>query len=88
MAEYCHSCGMPLADPQVRGLAEKYCRFCTDADGKLLSREQVQQGIAEWLKGWQPGVNEIQALARAAAYMQAMPAWSQETGGREDGAAS
>jgi len=32
-------------------------------------------GIAEWLKSWQPDLDEVRALARAAEYMQAMPAW-------------
>ncbi|MCX5971153.1 MAG: zinc ribbon domain-containing protein [Coprothermobacterota bacterium] len=77
MAKYCNSCGMPLQGPDVQGLAKDYCKYCTDESGELLPREQVQRGIAEWLRGWQPGVDEIEALARAASYMRAMPAWAE-----------
>jgi hypothetical protein len=46
--------------------------------GGLHPQEQVQRGIAQWLKGRQPGITEEQALERAAHYMKAMPAWAEK----------
>ena len=76
MNQHCHSCGMPLADPGLKGSSDQYCRYCADPQGVLHPREQVQHGIAQWLKSWQPGISEAEALTRAAHYMKAMPAWA------------
>lgn len=72
---FCHSCACPTSMPDFKGPAENYCRFCTDEQGNLKSREEVKQGIAQWLKMWQPGINDDIASKRASDYMKAMPAW-------------
>ncbi|MCK4486945.1 MAG: hypothetical protein KAU38_09310 [Desulfobacterales bacterium] len=76
MNKFCHSCAAPLEMPDFKGPAENYCKYCTDEKGNVKSREEVQRGIAEWLKGWQPSLDDEKALARAAHYMKAMPAWA------------
>lgn len=78
MSNNCYSCGMPLQDEKDRRLTTDYCNYCTDDVGNLLPKEQVMQGIAQWLRSWQPGLDDINAISRAAAYMQAMPAWSEK----------
>ena len=75
-ASYCHSCGIPLNIPDVKVMAEKYCQHCTDAGGNVKTREEVQRGIAEWLKSWQPGLDDSTAMARAEHYLRAMPEWA------------
>lgn len=76
MDQFCHSCGAPLGVPEFKGPADNYCKHCTDEAGNLRSREQTQQGIARWLKSWQPDLDGATALARADHYMKAMPAWA------------
>ena len=76
MDRFCYSCGSPLSMPDFRGPAEHYCRFCTDDRGELKSRESVQEGIAQWIMGWQPNMSFEKALARAELYMKAMPTWA------------
>jgi len=60
--------------PECKGPAEDYCKYCTDERGNLKPREEIQRGIAEWLKSWQPDVNDEEAVIRAEHYMEAMPA--------------
>lgn len=62
--------------PDFKGPAENYCVYCTDSDGNLKPRQEVKMGIAQWLKGWQPGLSEEAAIDRADKFMQAMPAWA------------
>jgi hypothetical protein len=78
MSEFCESCAVPLARPEFKGPSNRYCKHCSDTSGKLLPREQVQKGIASWLKSWQPGITEKQALERATHYMRALPAWAEK----------
>ena len=78
MARYCHSCSMPLDSPDVRGPSEIYCTYCTDDAGNLKPREEIKQGIACFLKGWQQGISQEQALTRAEHFMLAMPAWAED----------
>ncbi len=77
MEKFCHSCAAPLGIPDFKGPADDYCKYCSDEAGNLKSREEVQNGIAQWLKSWQPGLDDTKAMARAADYMKAMPAWAQ-----------
>lgn len=77
MEKFCYSCSAPLDMPDFRGPAEHYCRYCTDEAGNLKPREEIQKGIARWLQSWQPDLDEDKALARAAQYMKAMPAWAE-----------
>ncbi len=74
---YCHSCGVPLEVPGFNGDVENYCNYCTDRDGNLAPRDQVQKGVAEWLKTWQPDLDDTRAMERADNYLKSMPAWSE-----------
>jgi hypothetical protein len=76
MTEYCHSCSAPLAAPGFKGPAEDYCKYCTDGQGNLKSREEIVEGVAHWLKSWQPGIDDATAAVRAEHYVKAMPAWA------------
>ena len=76
MEKYCLSCGAPLGAEGFKGMAEEYCRHCTDDAGRLKSRDEIRMGIAYWLKTWQPDLDENKAAARANHYMKAMPAWA------------
>jgi hypothetical protein len=61
------------------GTSEKYCKYCSDEEGNLRPRQEVQQGIAKWVQSWQEGISEEQAMTRADFFMKAMPAWADET---------
>lgn len=76
MFKSCYSCGAPLSMPDFKGPAEDYCKHCTDDAGTLKSREEVHQGVASWLKTWQPDLDDETAARRASHYMNAMPAWA------------
>ncbi len=76
MDKMCYSCGAPLSAPGFKGPADDYCKYCTDDKGKLKGKKEVQQGIAGWLKAWQPKLDDKKAMERAAFYMKAMPAWA------------
>ncbi len=77
MEKFCHSCAAPLGIPDFKGSADDSCKYCSDEAGNLKSREEVQNGIAQWLKSWQPDLDDTKVMARAADYMKAMPAWAQ-----------
>ena len=74
---YCHSCGVPLEVPGVYSNSEHYCAYCRDREGNLAPREQVQKGVAEWLKTWQPDLDDTRAMERANHYLRSMPAWAE-----------
>ncbi len=74
MSNSCYSCGMPLMGDNARG---SYCQFCTDENGKVLSKEQIKNGIAEWLSGWAPDDKSADFQKRAENYMKAMPEWAE-----------
>ncbi len=75
MDSSCLSCAMPLGGNENKKSEGKYCTYCSDEQGKLLPREQVQQGIAQWLKSWAPKQDSVDFVERANHYMKAMPAW-------------
>ncbi len=75
MGRYCHACTMPLESPEVRGPSEIYCKHCTDEQGNLRPREEVQEGIARWMAEWQ-GIDHQRALRRADLFMRGLPAWA------------
>lgn len=60
----------------MRAPGRWYCKHCTDPKGNLLPKDQVQRGIAQWLKSWQPRITDSEAMERAGHYMRAMPAWA------------
>ena len=76
MQKFCHSCGMPLAGPEADKAKGDYCQYCADARGNLKSRDEVRQGLAQYLAGIKPEEKDVDYLKRADAYMQAMPAWA------------
>lgn len=76
MDKWCFSCGAPLT-PEFKGSSEEYCKFCTDETGKLKSFEEIKFGVAEWLKSWQPNLEQDKAVTRAGFYLKAMPAWAE-----------
>ena len=77
MDKFCFSCAAPTEMPDFKGPAEDYCKYCTDEQGNLKSRDEIQMAVAEWFKAWQPDLDQEMALARAAHYMKAMPAWAE-----------
>lgn len=77
MEKMCYSCSAPLENLEFKGPSEKYCKYCTDENGNLKSREEIQNGVAGWLKTWQPNLDEETAQVRAAHFMKAMPAWAE-----------
>ena len=76
MNNFCHSCGMPLADKQHA--RKNYCQYCADEAGHLYPRELVQKGIADWLQQFTPQDQPTDFMKRADYYMKAMPAWAEE----------
>ena len=78
MNKFCYSCSATLEMPEFKGIAEKYCKYCTDEKGNLKSREEIRKGIAGWLKTWQPEIDEETARERATHFMKAMPAWAEK----------
>ena len=57
MDKFCYSCAAPVGMSDFKGPEENYCRYCTDEKGNLKSREEVQMGLAEWFKTWQPDLD-------------------------------
>lgn len=77
MTKFCYACGAPLDMPDFKGPAENYCKYCTDDSGNLKPRDEIKQGIAQWFKVWQPGIDDRKAQERAEFYMKSMPAWAE-----------
>lgn len=74
--KYCLSCGMPLSDPAMtRG---DYCAYCTDEAGNLKPKEEIQVGVAAFLKQCAPSSEGADFMKRAEYYMKAMPAWAED----------
>ncbi len=76
MQKFCFSCGMPVGG-KTAGPAENYCVYCTDDQGTLKARNEIRDGIGQWMQQWQ-GVDRETALKRAERYMAAMPAWAEQ----------
>ncbi len=76
MDKYCHSCAGPLQQIGVNKKNENLCQYCGDDEGKLLPKEAVIKGMAQWLKTWAPETEGVDFDKRAMAYMDAMPAWN------------
>ncbi|MCB1856910.1 MAG: hypothetical protein KDI63_01475 [Gammaproteobacteria bacterium] len=78
MTKMCYSCCVPLDNLEFQGPAEHYCKYCTDEQGLLKSKEVVQEGVANWLQSWQPNLDRAAAQLRAAHFLRAMPAWAED----------
>ncbi len=78
MAKNCESCSAPLLS-DFKGPSDRYCVYCTDEKGNLKPPQEVQKGIAKWVKSWQEGISDEQAITRAGYFMKAMPAWAEES---------
>lgn len=78
--KFCHSCGIPLNGTVAKESAlADHCECCVDAATlKLKPREEIQKGIAEWLKMFTPVEGNPDMMKRADYYMKAMPAWAKE----------
>lgn len=69
---FCNSCAMPLEKVN----SSHCCAYCSDEQGNLKPREEVKRGVAQWLESWAPEKTGVDFLARAEAYLHAMPAWN------------
>ena len=79
-AKNCMSCGMPMTKPEDFGggnPANIYCVHCSNPDGSLKSRDEVFEGMVNFMMISQ---NMDRGIAEGAAkeYMAKMPAWSGE----------
>ena len=77
-AKNCMSCGMPMTKPEEfgGGYPENiYCVHCSHPDGSLKSREEVFEGIVNFMMTSQ-NMNRETAESAAKEYMSKMPAWS------------
>ena len=74
----CMSCGMPMVKPEDFGGGNPeniYCANCSNADGRLKSREEIYQGMISFMMATQ-NMDEQTAKVAARDYMSKMPAWS------------
>ncbi|HHL71954.1 MAG TPA: hypothetical protein ENJ29_05520 [Bacteroidetes bacterium] len=76
MDKFCLSCAAPLSNPAFKSASDVYCKYCSDENGQLKSREEVQAAIAHWFESWHPDIDTQKASERAGHYMKAMPAWA------------
>ena len=77
-AKNCMSCGMPLTKLEDFGggnPANIYCVHCSNPDGTLKSREEVFQGMVNFMMMSQ-NMDRQTAEGAAKEYMAKMPAWS------------
>jgi len=73
----CLSCGMPMTKPEDFGggnAENMYCVNCTDASGRLKSRQEVYQGMVTFMMSSQK-LERKPAEVAAKEYMGKMPAW-------------
>lgn len=77
MDKMCYACGAPLSMPEFKSNNENYCKYCCDDEGNVKSYDEIKPGVAQWLKSWQPDLNDEKALQRAESYMKAMPHWAE-----------
>ena len=74
--DFCYSCAAPLDMPFFMSSVPHYCNQCVDDDGNLKPYEEIHSGVVEWLKTWQPNIDDAKANERATSYLKAMPAWA------------
>jgi hypothetical protein len=74
----CMSCGMPMTRPDDFGGGNPenlYCVYCSNPDGSLKSREQVFQGMVNFMMTSEKMDRET-AESAVKERMARMPAWS------------
>jgi hypothetical protein len=74
--KFCYSCAAPLNHPEFSSNSDTFCRLCLTSEGDLRSREEILVHVARWMQQWQTEASDLVLLARANAYMHAMPAWA------------
>jgi len=77
MEKACESCGMPMKTAEEHGggdINKSYCKYCTGAEGKLKSREEVREGMIQFYVKSQ-GKPREEAEKSVGANMRKMPAW-------------
>jgi hypothetical protein len=75
--KFCESCGMPMrAQPDFGGgrLDNRYCVYCTEADGRLKPYAVVLDNMKNFAVRML-GVSETEALKIAQEGMAKQPAW-------------
>lgn len=75
--KFCQSCGIPLGGEMGMDFRGDYCVHCTDESGKLKEKDEIREGIAQWLAMFTPDP-KADFMQRAAHYMSAMPAWAEK----------
>jgi hypothetical protein len=74
----CESCGMAMTKAEhfsKQNMDSKYCVYCTDDDGKLLSKNVVRESIIQyWMQ--RDGISQKEAEDQIDSFMQNQPAWS------------
>ncbi len=73
---FCRSCMTSLLSEHNKGPSDRYCRWCSDAEGNLKTAEEVREVLTNWFMNWQSGITRDEAGRRVRHYMLAMPAWS------------
>lgn len=73
----CMSCGMPMTKPEDFGGGNRenlYCVYCSNPDGSLKTREEVFEGMANFMMMSQ-NMDRKTAESTARERMESMPAW-------------
>jgi hypothetical protein len=76
----CDSCGMPMVTAEEHGggiESNKYCRYCTDADGNLKGEAEVRDGMIKFTMKT-TGKSREEAEDQVKRHMREMPAWKGE----------
>lgn len=75
----CESCGMPMEKAEDYGggkVGNRYCRYCTYADGNLKSREEVRGCMIQFRMKTSRESRE-EAEKEVDQHMKNMPAWKE-----------
>lgn len=78
--KFCESCGMPMKEAKEYGggdVNNKYCVYCSDAEGNLKSFEEIFAGMKQFAIS-SLGVHEEEAEKIAKENMSKMPAWKEQ----------
>lgn len=81
----CESCGMPMEKQEDHGGGDSnntWCLHCCHEDGSHKSREEVREGMIQWMMGdecenagFPKAKSREEAEKRADGIMAMMPAW-------------